>query len=386
MFRVRRRLAVAMAVAGVGVLAVAGVAWAVVGAHPVPTYQTNGRVNEIVVSGSTVYIGGQFTSVRPAGDPAGTGEVPRNHAAAFNISTGALLPWDPNVTGSAVRAIEVNSGKVFLGGSFSKVGTTGEKNVAAVDPTTGAVISTWKATTNGQVNAMVLQAGTLYLGGNFTTVDSSARSYLAGVSATTSGTVTSWAPSADDDVKAMVVSPDGTRIVAGGLFTHINGSSQNHIAALDVNSGNPLTWHTHTAYSVIDLAVDAGGVYVAGAGGGGNFAAFNPSTGAQLWQGGTNGNVQAIGVVGGIVYLGGHFQTYCGPQQGMHTCANPLSQDKLLAVNEGTGALQTWAPGANSVLGVFALQGDSTTGALFSGGDFTSTGQRAQQGFAEFTP
>jgi hypothetical protein len=70
----------------------------------------------------------------------------------------------------------------------------------------------------------------------------------------------------------------------------------------------------------------------------------------------------------------------------MHTCANPIPQDKLLAVNEGTGALQAWNPGANSVLGVFALAGDPTSGAVFSGGDFTSTGQRAQQGFAEFTP
>jgi hypothetical protein len=37
------------------------------------------------------------------------------------------------------------------------------------------------------------------------------------------------------------------------------------------------------------------------------------------------------------------------------------------------------------VLGVFALQGTST-GAMLVGGDFTSTGQRKQQGFAEYTP
>jgi hypothetical protein len=385
MFRVRRRLTLVVGVAGVAVLAVAGVAWAVVGAHPTPSYQTNGRVNEIVVSGSTVYIGGQFTSVRPAGDKAGTGEVARNHAAAFNITTGALLPWNPNVTGSAVRAMAVNGSTVFLGGSFSKVGTTGEKNLAAVNPTTGAVMTTWKATTNGQVNSMVLHNGTLYLGGNFTTINSSVRSYLGGV-LSKDGTITSWAPSADDDVKAMVLSPDATRVIAGGLFTHINGSSQSHIAALDVTSGSPLSWQTHVAYSVIDLAADAGGVYVAGAGGGGNFAGFNPTTGAQLWEGGTNGNVQAIGVVGGIVYLGGHFQTYCGPQHGQHTCTTPTSRDKLLAVTEGNGVLQPWDPGANSVLGVFALTGDPTSGALFTGGDFTSIGLRSQQGFAEFTP
>src|SRR5206468_6929869 len=140
---------------------------------------------------------------------------------------------------------------------------------------------------------------------------------------------------------------------------------------------------THLNYPVIDLARDANGVYVAGAGGGGNFAGLSP-TGQPKWEGETNGNVQAIGVVGGIVYLGGHFQTYCGPQHGQHTCTNPIARDKLLAVNTSNGNLLPWAPGADSALGVFALTGSNSTGNLFSGGDFKHTGNRAQQGFAMF--
>ena len=89
---------------------------------------------------------------------------------------------------------------------------------------------------------------------------------------------------------------------------------------------------------MIDLAADSNGVYVAGAGGGGNFEGVSP-TGRQKWQGGTNGNVQAIAVVGGIVYVGGHMQFYCGPQHGQHTCTNPIARDKLLAVDETNGNL-----------------------------------------------
>ena len=59
------------------------------------TYQTNGRVDAILTIGDTVYLGGAFTSVRPAGAPAGTGQVTRQHLAAFSRSTGALLPWNP---------------------------------------------------------------------------------------------------------------------------------------------------------------------------------------------------------------------------------------------------------------------------------------------------
>ena len=127
-------------------------------------------------------------------------------------------------------------------------------------------------------------------------------------------------------------------------------------------------------------------MYVAGAGGGGNFAAFNPATGSMLWQGGTNGNVQAIGVVGGFVYLGGHFQTYCGPQHGQHTCTTPIPRDKLLAVDENTGALQAWDPEREQRARRLRPHGRRANGDVLAGGDFTSTGQRKQQGYAQFTP
>ena len=38
---------------------------AIVHSTPVPTYQTNGRVNAIVIQNGVIYIGGRFTAVRP---------------------------------------------------------------------------------------------------------------------------------------------------------------------------------------------------------------------------------------------------------------------------------------------------------------------------------
>ena len=48
---------------------------------PDPSWQTNGRVRAIVYSGTTVYIGGEFTEVRP---PGGGAPVARNHLAAID--------------------------------------------------------------------------------------------------------------------------------------------------------------------------------------------------------------------------------------------------------------------------------------------------------------
>ena len=369
---------------GVGVcgLAIGSPAFAVVATAPTPTWQTNGRVNVIVIQGDRAYLGGQFTSVRPAGAAAGSGEVARNHVAAFNIVTGKLVKWNPNANGT-VRAIQVVGTTVYLGGSFTQVGGVGRARLAAVNNSTGAP-TTWKPGANAEVLAFGYRNGVLYAGGGFTTAGGSARGHLAAFS-TSTGALTGWAPSTDDQVKALLVTPDGSRVVVGGMFTHVNGSSQDHIAAINPGAGGSLaSWGTHLSYPVIDLAADSHGVYVAGAGGGGNFAGLSP-TGATLWQGGTNGNVQAIGVVGGTVYVGGHMQFYCGPQHGQHTCTTPTPRDKLLAVNETTGGLLSWAPGADSALGVFALTGDSATGNLFSGGDFRHTGNHAQQGFAEFS-
>ena len=38
----------------------------------------------------------------------------------------------------------------------------------------------------------------------------------------------------------------------GGFFTHINGGSQNHIAALSPATGSPLTWTTHASAPVLE--------------------------------------------------------------------------------------------------------------------------------------
>lgn len=380
-----RRLGFAAAAAMVAGLGTAGVAQAIiVQPHPVPTWQTNGRVNAIAVSGTTVYLGGQFTSMRPAGAAAGTGEVARNHVAAVSLTTGNLLPWNPNTNGT-VRALKVAGSAVYLGGAFTQVGGVSHLRIAKVAATgAGAVVAAWNATATGEVFALASAGGTIYLGGGFGTVDGSARANLAAVKGA-DGTVLPWNPGTDGQVRAIKFT-SATRLVVGGTFTHLAGAATTDIGAVDADTGSSLPWQGHINYPVIGLANDALGVYVAGAGGGGNFAAFAPATGAPLWQGGTNGNVQAIGVAGGFVYLGGHFQTYCGPQHGQHTCTTPIARNKLLAVNETTGALQAWNPSANSVLGVFALQGVGPNSDLLVGGDFTSTGQKKQQGYAQFTP
>jgi outer membrane protein assembly factor BamB len=379
---VRIRAGAAVAAVLMALVIAAGAEGAVPGSIPVgASWQTNGRVETVVVSGSTAYLGGEFTSVRPSGDPAGTGEVVRNHAAAIDLATGALLPWDPEAN-NTVQTIAVNGQTVYLGGTFGTVAGKTHARVAAVDATTGAPIQTFMAKTNGEVMSMAVGATGLYLGGSFTTADKLAHTYLAEVDLQTGALVSGWTASADKKVNAVALSADGARLIVAGTFLSLDGAAQRSIGAVSPATGALLGWTSHPSYAITTLAVDAHGVYAAGTGNGGNIVAFNPATGLQLWIGGLDGNDQAITVQDGNVYVGGHFNNYCGQVAGTNACRTPVARDHLLALDEVTGTLEGWHPSANGVLGVFALAGGD--GTLQAGGDFTKIGGVTQQGFGEF--
>ncbi len=380
----RRRIGAAIvAVMASLVMAVGAEAAVPPGSIPVGgSWQTNGRVETVVISGSTAYLGGEFTSVRPSGDALGTGEVARNHAAAINLETGALLPWNPNAN-STVQTIAVAGSTVYLGGTFGTVGGKTHARVAAVDAGTGAPIQTFKAKMNGEVMSLAVGPAGLYMGGSFTQADKVARSYLAEVDLSTGALMTGFTASASAKVNAIAFTTDGTRLVVAGNFTTLDGSFlQRYIGAISPSTGALLPWTTHPVYTITTLAVDANGIYAAGTGNGGNIVAFNPSTGAQLWIGGVDGNDQAIAVDSGTVYVGGHFNNYCGHVFGTNACTVPTARDHLLALDETTGNILPWHPSANGVLGVFALAGGD--GTIEAGGDFTKLGGVSQQGFGEF--
>ena len=73
----------------------------------------NAPVFAIAISGSDIYLGGQFTT-------ANNGLTPRNYAAAVDTS-GTLTAWNPNLSNS-VYALAINGSTVYIGGGFSSIG------------------------------------------------------------------------------------------------------------------------------------------------------------------------------------------------------------------------------------------------------------------------
>ncbi|BDZ49551.1 hypothetical protein GCM10025867_17920 [Frondihabitans sucicola] len=257
-----------------------------------PTPQIDGVVWSEVVVGNTVFVGGQFSTARPFGAAPRTQTVKRTSMLAFDIRTGALNTKFAPVLNGAVQTIVASSdGKhLYIGGSFTKVGTTAKGRIAEIDAGTGAVVAGFKASANNTVKTLARVGSTIYLGGAFTSSTGKNRQQLAAVSATT-GALLAWAPSATGGVvNALVASPDATKIVVGGAFTALNKSTNPGygLGAVDARTGKNLPWHVNsvvrnggTSSAITSLTATSTGLYGTGYtfGRGGNLEGPSAPTG-----------------------------------------------------------------------------------------------------------
>ncbi|MGH2767344.1 MAG: DUF7594 domain-containing protein [Actinomycetota bacterium] len=326
-------------------------------ARPSSMCQTNGRVRSMVLLGDTLYMGGDFTALRPSG---GGAEVARNYLGACSASTGSILSWNPNADNN-VMSLDTDGSRILAGGDFTAVGGSSRTRLAALDPATGRVLS-WAPRASGSVRAMAISGSTVFLGGNFGLVNGENRSRLAAVDAA-GGSLRSWNPTADDTVRTLLVS--GNRVFAGGHFT-------GYLKVLDAATGAPLAWQSKPGWPVLGLAASSTRLYIGGSGKGGHLSSHDLAKGASKWEVRSDGNFQAVAVLGDVLYGGGHFNT-CRDQ----------ARGRLCALNSDTGSLYSWNPGTDGYTeGVYALKPANSY--LFVAGDFKRVAGEPQQGVARF--
>ncbi|MCB2407572.1 T9SS type A sorting domain-containing protein [Hymenobacter sp. BT178] len=209
-------------------------------------------------------------------------------------------------TNGRVNAIVASGNTVYIGGIFTAVGNTAARNIAKWDGTSWSALAggTNRGTGIG-VNALALAAnGDLYVGGTFTLVGNLAANRIAKWNGTA---WSSLGAGVNNTVLALAL--DGTDLYVGGSFTQAGGSPANRIAKWSGSSWSALGAGVND--NVNALAVNPMGVYVGGrfsqAGG---IAAGGVALWAGTWQGlgtGVNGEVKALAVAGFAVYAGGGF-------------------------------------------------------------------------------
>jgi hypothetical protein len=380
LFFARRPLAAALMIAALMIttLVAATPAATAVGARPRSAPTFDGAVYAVAHRGTTVYVGGSFTSAAWGGR-----SFVRQRLAAFDARSGALLDWAPPADGT-VRALAATSDGVYAAGDFRAVGGRPRDSLARIDPFTGRVGS-FHHLLSGTAYALVAAHGRLYLGGDFTAVDGVRRANLAAFSLADDRLDARWQPVADGTVYAVAAAP--RQVYAGGSFHTVDRVSGTlRLASLNGATGVPdPTFRPRPPAEVHALTADPAGVYAATGGVGGRAIAYTPA-GVPRWQRVFDGDAAAIAVAAGVVYVGGHFDSAClTARNGDHGgCLDGSVPRVKLAAVTSVGALAGWAPQANGVIGVRVLSVNAAAGRLEVGGDFTTVGGVEQRRFASF--
>ena len=318
---------------------------------------TVGSVMSLVVSpdGARLYAGGFFTSM------AGTA---RPGLAALNAATGAVQAgFNPSPSGGGVETMALTAtGRLLLGGGFTKIGAVPRNRLAAVNAATGALDTAWAPSADGTVHALRLSAdgAKVFVAGGFTHIGDSTRNRLALLAAGGSGALDgTWKPTADADVSALALSADGSRLFAAGAFTRLSGAARNHLGALATSGeGAADAWDPNAAKPAMAVALSphvvfAGGTFASVNGTArANLAAFDAATGVLVpgFVANTDNTVRAIvpSGDGARLYVGGLFKK-----------VNGSSRSRLAKLDAATGAVDTaWAPKASAEVKALAVAGN----------------------------
>ena len=329
----------------------------------------NEDVSAVAASGGIICAGGNsFTSAGGKG---------RNRAAAINVSTGELTPWNPNIN-SQVSTMALARGSIYLGGNFDKAnGNIARKGIVEVDTVTG-MLTSWDPQANlTRISGIVVRGDTVYVGGSFSGLinGSVARNNLAAFDAIT-GIVTSWDPNSSEDIRKLAAYKDTLYMYFNGSPGFLNGTTpRNYLGAVDFNTGLATGFApAPDGWGLSGLKVFGDKLYV-----GGDFnnimgtarksvAAIDLNTGnlsnwdpAPTYYGSAN-DISAIKAVGDVIYLGGTISEINGS----------VSRTKIAAVDTVLGTVLPWAPSGGSNIEVIEVIGNK----IFVGGNNSNSNER----------
>ncbi|MBO9327013.1 MAG: hypothetical protein J7463_17125, partial [Roseiflexus sp.] len=275
----------------------------------------NGPVSAIAVSGSDVYIGGNFTNV---GGVDGADYLARWDGRRWHaVGT-------PGAINGPVNAIAVSGTDVYVGGQFTNAGgVSGANYVARWNGTQWSGLLSGTFGISGTVNTIAISGTHVYVGGDFTDAGGvPGADYVARWNGTQWSGLLSGTFGISSTVNTTVntIAISGTHIYVGGDFTDAGGvSGADYVACAILSGTTSVTWTDlldstfGISGTVNAIAISGGNLYVGGAftdAGGASSADRIARWDGSRWHAigtGVDGNVRALVVRGTGVYVGGDF-------------------------------------------------------------------------------
>lgn len=376
--------------------------WGVAGLGAGPsTTEGSNEVSAFAEIGSTVFVGGNFTSVQKSAG--GSNAQPQSYLAAFQRDTAEYVPTFHPTFNNQIKALAALPGnRLAVGGFFTQVNGRNVAGLVVLNATTGEIDPTFTGRLSNAlsggipvVRTLDVQGDWLYVGGVFTHStggSSSTQNYTRGAArfTVTNGTPDgTWNPEFNATVMSIDASKQGDRVYFAGFFTQSKGRTADKAAAMSATSTDLYNWavvfsnrlNGRSGYQQAVLEV-GDRVWL----GGSEHSLFSYSRNDLTLQsssvGNAGGDFQAIATDGNAVYGGCHcFETQ---YQGATTW-NPIGTTWTAAdavYGSGAWSATTGAriPSFNGDFdtragaGSWALFVDST-GTLWQGGDWSYSTQ-----------
>jgi hypothetical protein len=316
----------------------------------------DGVVNAVVASPTAIYVGGIFSSYR--GVPVGGLVKLDPQTCALDTTFNAGGGFNPGF----VSSLALSGSSLYVGGQFDSYRGTPAQGLAKLNATTGALDSSFSgamgfssAGTQGP-NALTILGSSLYAGGGFTSYRGAPVPYLVKLDLATGAIDTTFSAGVKLNGQVNVLAASGTALYAAGGFTADGGTSV-QLAKLDpATAALDATFTTNAGYypGVDAIAVSGTSIYI-GLQAQPFLAKLDATTGVAdgvFTQGSSlDFGVTALTVFGTSVYAGGYFTHYLG-----NNARHFLKEDAT------TGALDTTftqATGANAALSSIAGQGNN---------------------------
>ncbi|MFL6286790.1 MAG: hypothetical protein ACJ73L_00140 [Actinomycetes bacterium] len=377
----------------------------VVSANPAnftPNVEADGAVSAPAVHalkqlGGTMYAGGEFRTVT---DASGTTSYQRNNIMAFSATTGAMTSFAPVINGT-VWAIEASGSSIYVGGDFTTVNGVARRGLVKLDAQTGQIDKTFQPVIKwGNVTEIRLVNGRLIVGGSFqdrlAALDPVTGANTGYINLPITGRVAD--NSGPTKVYRFAVNPAGTRLMAIGNFTAVNGSTRWQAFMLDLGTTQATLdpWYYQPLQNFcqasslpaylrdVDFSPDGSYFvivstgYVPKSGGVGRDlcdAAARFETGIAsptrpTWINYTGGDtLHSVAVTGAAVYVQGHQRWLDNPFGTDSAGPGAVSRQGIGAIDPVRGTALSWNPGKTRGVGGKDLL--ATSSGLWVGSDGT---------------
>lgn len=185
----------------------------------------NATVQALGQIGDTMYAGGLFRTVTNA---ARTTTYTRFNMMAFSATTGAMSSFSPNFN-AKVWAIQPSGSSLYVGGDFTTVNGVARRSLVKIDAVTGAVDTAFNASfPYGNVTEVRMVNGRLLVGGSFpkklVALNPATGADTGYINVAITGRIAS--NSGATKVYKFAVNPAGTRLVGLGNFTSVGGQAR----------------------------------------------------------------------------------------------------------------------------------------------------------------